>query len=157
MDLINFLLMQNAPGATIAIMLICMVISFANSFVNRLLISHFVGLEQYRIMQKEISEYRAQTTQALRSNDKKLLQKLKKKEGQILNMQKKMAKPQLVLFALSFSYLLIWWLILLPMYGASPVAYIPGIGQINVIWWYFICSMLFGILASRLAGVMPLE
>lgn len=158
MNLIDYLLMQQAPGATITIMLICIVISFANSLVNRLLIAHFVGWEQYKVMQKEISEYRTQTTQAIRTNDKKLLQKLKKREGEILSMQKKMAKPQLVLFALSFSYLFIWWFVLLPIYGASTaVAYIPGIGPINVIWWYFICSMLFGLMSSRLVGIMPLE
>mgnify|MGYP001119337251 CR=1 FL=1 len=144
------------PVATIVMMLICMTISFINSSINRLLISRFVGWERYRTMQKEISEHRAQTTQALRTKDKKLLEKLKKKEPQILNMQKKMAKPQLVLFGLSFSYILIWFVI--PVYiEASTVAYIPGIGGINVFWWYLICSMFFGTLASRLLGIMPIE
>jgi len=145
------------PMATIIVMLICLVISFANSSINRLLISRFVGWKQYGIMQKEISEHRAQTTQALRSKDKRLLEKLKKKEPQILNMQKKMAKPQLVLFGLSFSYILIWWFILTPIYGISTVAYIPGIGGINVFWWYLVCSMLFGTASSRLLGIMPIE
>jgi len=144
------------PMATIAVMFICLVISFVNSSINRLLISRFVGWEQYGLMQKEISEYRAQTTRALRSNDKKLLEKLKKKEPQILNMQKKMAKPQLVLFGLSFSYILIW--LFIPQYiRADPVAYVPGIGGIPVVWWYFICSFLFGTLSSRLLGIMPIE
>jgi uncharacterized membrane protein (DUF106 family) len=108
-------------------------------------------------MQKEISEYRSQTTQAMRSKDKKLLEKLKKKEPQILNMQKKMAKPQLVLFGLSFSYIVIWWLVLGPLYGTQIVAYIPIIGPQGVFWWYFICSFLFGTLSSRLLGIMPIE
>ncbi len=139
-------------------MLICIVISFANSSLNRLLISRFVGWEQYRAMQKELAEYRSQTTKALRAKDTKLLEKLKKKEPQILNMQKKMAKPQIVLFGLSFSYILIWWFLLIPIYGAQPfLAYIPGIGGIPVVWWYFICSFLFGTLSSRLIGIMPIE
>jgi uncharacterized membrane protein (DUF106 family) len=148
---------SNAPGATIAIMLICITISLLNSTINRLLISRFVGWKQYRTMQKETSEYRAQMTQAMRKNDKKLLEKLKKKEPQIFNMQKKMAKPQLVLFGLSLSYILVWWFILTPIYKGNIVAYIPGIGGISVIWWYFICSFLFGTLSSRLLGVMPIE
>jgi len=107
-------------------------------------------------MQKETSEYRAQTTQAMRKNDKKLLEKLKKKEPQILNMQKKMAKPQLILFVLSFSYILIWFII--PIYIQVDVAaYVPGIGGIPVVWWYFICSFLYGTLSSRLMGTMPIE
>ena len=157
MNFIEWFLTPNAPVATIVIMLICITISFLNSSINRLLVSRFVGWEQYRVMQKEISEHRSQTTQAMRKKDKKLLEKIKKKEPQILNMQKKMAKPQLVLFALSFSYILVWWLILIPIYGPNIVAYIPGIGPIPVIWWYFICSFLFGTLSSRLLGITPIE
>ena len=152
-------MIDQLPLATIIVMLISMAVSLVNSSLNRLLISRLVGWEQYRAMQKETSEYRAQTTQAMRKNDKKLLEKLKKKEPQILNMQKKMLKPQLVLFVLSFSYILIWFII--PLYIQVPppsfVAYIPGIGGIPVIWWYFICSFLFGTLSSRLMGIMPIE
>ena len=157
MNFIELLLKPDAPAATIVIMLICITISFLNSSINRLLVSRFVGWEQYRTMQKETSEYRAQMTQAMRKKDKKLLEKLKKKEPQILNMQKKMTKPQLVLFGLSFSYILVWWLILIPIYGPNIVAYIPGIGPIPVVWWYFICSFLFGTLSSRLLGITPIE
>jgi uncharacterized membrane protein (DUF106 family) len=156
MNFIEDLLNPNAPAATIVIMLICITISFLNSSINRLLVSRFVGWEQYRAMQKETSEHRAQMTQAMRKKDKKLLEKLKKKEPQILNMQKKMAKPQLVLFVLSFSYILIWFII--PLYiQVDYAAYIPGIGGIPVVWWYFICSFLFGTLSSRLLGIMPIE
>jgi len=144
------------PIATIIVMLISMAVSLTSSSLNRLLISRFVGWEQYRTMQKETSEHRAQMTQAMRKNDKKLLEKLKKKEPQILNMQKKMVKPQLVLFVLSFSYILIWFII--PLYiQVQYAAYIPGIGGIPVVWWYFICSFLFGTLSSRLLGIMPIE
>jgi len=157
MDFIEWLLTPKPPGATIVVMLICMAISFANSSINRLLITRFVGWKQYRTMQKELSEYRTQTTQAMRKKDAKLLEKLKKKEPQILNMQKKMAKPQVVLFGLSFSYILIWLFVLGPLYGTHIVAYIPIIGQAGVFWWYFICSFLFGTLSSRLLGIMPIE
>jgi uncharacterized membrane protein (DUF106 family) len=149
--------MLTTPGATITIMVICAIISFTNSSINRFLISRLIGWEQYRIMQKEIAEYQSLTRQALRTKDKKLHEKIKKKEPKILNMQKKMAKPQLIMFMIPFVYLLIWWLILLPLYGATHVAYIPGIGPIPVFWWYSISSALFGILSSRLLGMMPIE
>jgi uncharacterized membrane protein (DUF106 family) len=150
------MMITGLPIATIIVMLISMAVSLTSSSLNRLLISRFVGWEQYRAMQKETSEHRAQMTQAMRKNDKKLLEKLKKKEPQILNMQKKMAKPQLVLFVLSFSYILIWFII--PLYiQVDYAAYIPGIGGIPVVWWYFICSFLFGTLSSRLLGIMPIE
>jgi uncharacterized membrane protein (DUF106 family) len=157
MDLIEWLTMPTAPGATVAIMLICLAISFLNTALNRLLIHKFVGWSQYREMQKEIAEYRAQLFQAQRTQDKKLLEKLKKKETQIFNMQKKMAKPQLVLFAISFSYIFIWLFVLGPLYGPNIVAYIPGIGPQYLFIWYLICSLLFGTLVSRVLGIMPIE
>ena len=145
------------PDGTFVIMLICLTISFINTVINRLLISRFVGWEQYKEIQKELSEYRSQTTQAMRKNDKKLLEKLKKKEPQILNMQKKMLKPQLILLVLSMSYIFIWLFILTPLYKSSTVAYIPIIGKAPLFYWYFICSFLFGTLASRLLGITPIE
>lgn len=145
------------PQATFVVMLICMAISFTHSSINRLLISHFVGWESYRRMQKEIAEYRSQTTMAIRTGDKKLLEKLKKKEPQILSMQAKIAKPQMMLFGLSFIYILVWWFVLIPLYKEETLAYIPGIMPISVVWWYFICSFFFGTIFNRLLGIMPIE
>ncbi|MEM3696651.1 MAG: hypothetical protein QXQ94_04000 [Candidatus Bathyarchaeia archaeon] len=157
MDLIELLMKPEPPGATITIMLICFAISFLNSALNRLLIHRFVGWSQYKEMQKEIAEYRAQLFQAQRTQDRKLLEKLKKKETQIFNMQKKMAKPQWILMGITSSYILIWFFVLGPFYGAHIVAYIPGIGPQYIFIWYLICSFLFGWTASRVLGIMPIE
>ncbi len=153
------------PWSTLSIMAISVIISFVNSGLNRILISRFVGWDEYRVMQKEVSEYRSQQMAASRAGDKKQLEKLKKKESQILNMQKKMAKPQMMLFGLSFIYIIVWIFVMTPSFGASPVAYLPGfsqilgndLGQITVFYWYPICSLLFGTLASRMLGIMPME
>jgi uncharacterized membrane protein (DUF106 family) len=157
MDFFQWLSTPTAPVATIIVMFICMAISFINSCINRLLTTRLVGWEQYKTIQRELSEYRSLTTKAMRSKDTKVLEKLKKKEPQILNMQKKMAKPQLILLLLSFSYILIWLFVLGPVYRTNTVAYIPIIGPAQVYWWYFICSFLFGTLSSRLLGIMPIE
>jgi uncharacterized membrane protein (DUF106 family) len=145
------------PAATLLIMSIAIVISFVNMVINRLLVTRLVGWEQYRTMQREISEYRSQTMQAMRSKDQKLLEKLKKKESQINSMQMKISKPQLYLIPISFTYIVIWIFFLTPLYGSHSVAYVPGIGGIPVFYWYFLCSLLFGTLASRVIGVTPLE
>jgi uncharacterized membrane protein (DUF106 family) len=154
------------PWSTFTIMGISVVIAFLNSVLNRLLVTHFVGWEQYRSMQKETSEWRSQQMAAARANDKKQLEKLKKKESQIMAMQKKMAKPQMLLFGVSFIYIVVWIFFLTPTYGASPVAYLPGFGntlgfgphgEMGVFYWYPICSLLFGTLASRILGVLPME
>jgi uncharacterized membrane protein (DUF106 family) len=166
-----------APIATILIMGISIVIAFVNSGINRLLINYFVGWNQYRVMQKEMTEYRQETMKAMRANDKKQVEKLKKRESQIKSMQAKMAKPQLVQFGISFVYIIVWIFILTPTFGQNPVAYIPGIGTIAnarlvvngvpaldatpnalpVFFWYPICSFFFGLLSSRIVGIMPIE
>jgi uncharacterized membrane protein (DUF106 family) len=164
------------PVATLIIMAIAAGIAFLNSGINRVLINYFVGWEQYRVMQKEMAEYRQETMAAARANDKKQMEKLKKKQSQINNMQGKMLKPQLVQFAISFVYLFVWFLVLTPTFGSIPMAYIPGIGTIAnahvvtngvagpavagaipVFYWYPICSLFFGLLSSRLLGIMPIE
>ncbi len=164
------------PTATLIIMGISAGIAFLNSGINRVLINYFVGWEQYRVMQKEMAEYRSETMAAARANDKKQMEKLKKRQSQINNMQSKMLKPQMVQFGISFLYLFVWFLVLTPTFGATPMAYIPGIGTIAnsfhtvngiaqpavvdaipVFYWYPICSLFFGLLSSRLIGIMPIE
>ncbi len=163
------------PLATLIIMAIAAGIAFLNSGINRVLINYFVGWEQYRVMQKEMAEYRSETMAAVRANDKKQVEKLKKKDSQIKNMQAKMMKPQMVQFGISFVYLIVWFLVLTPVFGSTQMAFIPGIGNIAnahhivagvsvvsanaipVFYWYPICSLFFGLLSSRIIGIMPIE
>lgn len=153
------------PLATVVIMLTAVAVSFLNMGINRLLITRMCGWEEYKVMQKETSEYRSQMMKAMRANDQKLVEKLKKKESQINNMQKKMMKPQTILIPISFSYIIIWYVFLIPVFGAVPmgVAYVPGIAPgvlmstgLPVVFWYMICSVFFGTLASRIVGVTPI-
>jgi uncharacterized membrane protein (DUF106 family) len=145
------------PWSTVLIMLIAIAVSFINMSVNRLLINRMVGWEEYRTIQREVNEWRSQTMQATRTNDKKLLEKLKKKEAQMNRMQMKISKPTFILIPISFSYILIWWFFLTPVYGVNTVAYIPGIAPIPVLYWYMICSFLFGTLAGRIIGITPIQ
>jgi uncharacterized membrane protein (DUF106 family) len=170
-------LVTSLPVATLIIMAIAAGIAFLNSGINRVLINYFVGWEQYRVMQREMAEYRSETMAAMRANDKKKVEKLKRKDSQIKSMQGKMMKPQLVQFGISFMYLIVWFLVLIPVFGPLPMAYIPGIGTIAnshlivngvtnpeaitnaipVLYWYPICSLFFGLLSSRIIGIMPIE
>lgn len=162
--------------ATLAIMGIAAGIAFLNSGINRVLINYFIGWEQYRVMQKEMAEYRSETMAAMRAKDKKQVEKLKKKDSQIKNMQAKMLKPQMAQFGISFVYLIVWFLVLTPTFHNTPMAFIPGIGNIAnaftivngvaghaianaipVFYWYPICSLFFGLLSSRIIGIMPIE
>ena len=143
------------PWSTLAIMGVSLSLALINSTLNRLLISRFVGWKEYRTIQKEMSEWRSQQMAAARANDKKQMEKLKKKESQMMNMQKKMLKPQMLLFGFTLVYFLIWPVLM----GFFPgtVVYIPGFGGQQFYIWYLVCSLFFGTLASRIVGIMPLE
>jgi uncharacterized membrane protein (DUF106 family) len=151
------------PLATIVIMLVAVTISFLNMVLNRLLITRICGWEEYKVMRKETSEYQSQLMKAMRANDTKRVEKLKRKESQMRNMQNKMMKPQMILFPISMSYIVIWWFFLIPTFGGDAVAILPGIAPgalmatgLPVIYWYMICSFFFGTLASRVIGVTPI-
>jgi uncharacterized membrane protein (DUF106 family) len=151
------------PLATIVIMIVALTISFLNMVINRLLITRMCGWEEYKVMRKETSEYQSQLMKAMRSNDTKRVEKLKRKESQMRNMQNKMMKPQMILFPISMSYIVIWWFFLIPTFGGDAVAIVPGIAPgalmatgIPVIYWYMLCSFFFGTLAGRIIGVTPI-
>ena len=68
---------------------------------------------------------------AARANDKKQMEKLKKRQSQINAMQAKMMKPQMVQLAISFVYIFVWFFVLTPTYGTTSLVYIPGFGPIS--------------------------
>jgi len=144
-------------SAALIIVIIALGIAFLNTALNRFLINYFVGWEQYRVMQKEMNEYRKETMAAARANDKKQMERLKKRQSQINAMQAKMLKPQMVQLAVSFLYIFIWIFVLTPTYGVTSLVYLPGIGAISVIYWYPLCSFFLGLFASRILGIMPIE
>ncbi len=139
------------------ILIIAAGIAFLNTALNRVLINYFVGWEQYRVMQKEMNEYRQETMAAARANDKKQMEKLKKRQSQINNMQTKMMKPQMVQLGISFLYIFIWILVLTPTYGNTSMVFLPGFGPLPVVYWYPIASFFIGLLAARILGINPIE
>jgi len=150
------------PLATIVVMLVAFAISFLSMGINRLLITRMCGWEEYKVMKKETSEYQSQLMKAMRANDTKRIEKLKRKESQMRNMQNKMMKPTLLQFPISMSYIVIWWFFLIPTFGGNAVAMFPGIAPgalmstgLPVIYWYMLCSFFSGTLASRIMGVTP--
>jgi uncharacterized membrane protein (DUF106 family) len=143
------------PFSTLSILAVAVTISFANMGLNRLLITRMIGWQEYRSMQKEMSEYNSERMSALRAKDTKTLERLKKKESQITSMQTKMFKPQLILIPITFIYFIIWPV--LTGYFPYVVAYVPGLGAQPFFIWYLICSFFFGTIASRVVGVTPIQ
>ncbi len=139
------------------IFLIAAIIAFVNTGINRALINHFIGWEQYRVMQKEMAEHRTETMAAARSGDQKRMEKLKKKQSQITAMQQKMMKPQMLQIGISFLYIIVWWVVLIPVFGNTSLAYLPGFGPLPVVYLYPVLSFFLAMLSQRVIGVNPIE
>jgi len=150
--------LQPIPAATFFILLLSMTLTFLTSLANRLL----TNPEKTKAWRKEIAEWNAEFRKARKTGDKKLMEKVMKKQKRILQLQSKMMWQSMKLFFLFAIPFFLLWQILLGFYGKTPVAYFPGVGdEINlgfavfpsIIWWYFLCSSLFGIIFSRLLGL----
>jgi uncharacterized membrane protein (DUF106 family) len=152
MSLLDWLLTPQAPGATIAILLIAVGLTFLTSIANRLL----TNKEQRKAWQREISAWNADFKRARKTGDKKLLAKVQRQQPRIMKIQSKMAWQSLrvsLIFMIPFFLL---WQFLISFYGTNVVAYFPWFGgtlKMNVALWYLLCSITSGILFSRLFGL----
>ncbi|MDR2203586.1 MAG: EMC3/TMCO1 family protein [Nitrososphaerota archaeon] len=144
----------SAPVVTVVIMAIALVMSIVIQSTNRVVINHFIGLDNYRSMQRELSEFRKESMNAARSQDPKQLERIKKKQSQINAMQAKMMKPQMIQMALSFCYLPLWYFVLTPVFGGVTVAYLPGF-ELPLFVWYMVSSLFFGTLVMKAFGTTP--
>ena len=161
------------PYVTIIILFVSIAMSFASSFIN----SRFMTKEhrqKVRELQRKISaltkEKKENMKQAKSTGDKKLLRKAQKQEKQILQLQSQalsLSSKQFRVFPITMAAFFIVWLLLTgsilgmkffdsPFIGPDPVAYLPwlnGVLPLNLFSWYFICSILFSTLFSRILGL----
>ena len=158
---LDWLFAQSAPGATVAILLIAMSLTFLTSLVNRLLTNR----EQLNAWRREVSAWNAEFKKARKSGDKKLLAKVQKQQPRIMKLQSKMMWQSFKVSLIFMIPFFLLWQLLIGRYGGFSVAYLPGLGEkaiINLpilgsvpslIWWYMLCSFLFGLIFSRLFGL----
>ena len=155
--MLEWLLSDQAPAVTMVIFLTAMIISLINSGIYRLLINKMIGLREYRKLQKELRRLQNEFRQILRTKDQKAIEKFEKKRKRMLQIQARIMKPQMYLYLVSFSYILVWWLFLGNLATAKVIDWIPGIAQLSGYWgvagWYFLCSALFGTLFYRIFGI----
>lgn len=158
---LDWLFAQSAPGATVAILLIAMGLTFLTSLVNRLLTNR----EQLNAWRREVSAWNAEFKKARKSGDKKLLAKVQKQQPRIMKLQSKMMWQSFKVSLIFMIPFFLLWQLLIGRYGGFSVAYLPGLGEEakiilpilgsvpSLIWWYMLCSFLFGIIFSRLFGL----
>lgn len=137
------------PNSTLFILLLSMSLSFLTGLANRLLTNR----EQLNAWRKEVAQWTADSKKAMKSGDKKLLAKVKKKESHILKLQSKMMWQSMKVSLIFMVPFLLIWQLLIGFYGDTTIAYIPGIGGLPLIWWYLLCSLSSGTLITKALGV----
>jgi len=161
------------PGSTIFVLFVSSLMAFASSLINRLFTSR-EQREQIKVLKSQIDNLMKQKNEDLKkaksTGDKKLLKKVRKQERQILQLQSKMFSMsfrQMRVYPITLIVFLVVWLFLTgrvfslklfesPFAGGGPIAFLPwisGVMELNLFWWYLLCSFLFGTFFSRLFGL----
>ncbi|MDP7657750.1 MAG: EMC3/TMCO1 family protein [Nitrososphaerales archaeon] len=152
------------PIATLIIAGLAMFVNLASSLVRK----RFTDIEKTKRIQKEVREFNTDLRKAMMSKDKEKETKLKKKQKKMNEMQMKMMTQNLktsMYFMLPFFG--VWW-ILIGAFGYetimaySPIAVPlltppPSLGisysvELNFFWWYFLSSISFNGIISKITG-----
>lgn len=144
---------KEIPYSTIFMLAIALGISLLTTLVNRLLSNP----EKAKIWRKEVADWNKELRDAQRAKDKKTVDKLMRKQKYIMGLQSKMMWQSMKVSLLFIVPLFLMWSFLGGLYGGSALAYLPGIGSVlplpifsnSLIWWYLLCSMLFGTVFSH--------
>jgi len=144
---------QDIPYSTLFMLAIALGISLLTTLVNRLLSNP----EKAKIWRKEVADWNKELRDAQRAKDKKTVDKLMRKQKYIMSLQSKMMWQSMKVSLLFIVPLFLMWSFLGGLYGGSELAYLPGIGSVlplpifsnSLIWWYLLCSMLFGTVFSH--------
>lgn len=162
---------KGIPYSTLFMFGLAAGISLLTTYVNR----RFTNPEKSRAWRKEISDWNKDLRAAQKSKDKKTLDKVMKKQQYIMQLQTKMMWQSMKVSLVFIVPLFIMWSVLGGFYTtvnpitklSSPiaVAYFPGVGAIlplpifntSLIWWYLLCSLLFGTAFQHVFGLIEVS
>jgi len=154
------------PDSTFTLTLVA--VTFA--LISNLLILRFVDLKAERRMKAEIDAWTKDLRAAQKAGDKKTEEKLKKKEQTIAQMRLKMSGGRMKVTLITFVPFIAFYYLLLKLLGAVPGAYSPFYVpylmttvkiaghsgyEVTTFGWYFISSLSFSGLLTRLLKTQP--
>jgi uncharacterized membrane protein (DUF106 family) len=147
---------HSIPVSTLLTLTIAGVLALITTTANRFL----VDVKRAATVMKEVNEWRKEFDKARKSNNKKLLAQLTKKQQAMMKLQSEVAFDRM---KVSFIFLApFWavWLVLSGSFGQTVVAYspiqIPFAGvNLSFFYWYLICSFTISLPLSRMFGINP--
>lgn len=157
--------LNTLPYSTLFVFLLAGLIALLTSSINRKL----TDPKKSKAQRKEISEWSKELRKAQKSKDQKTVEKLMKKQKNILSLQSKMMWQSTKVMLLTFVPLILMWQFLGGFYTSPDgqpitVAYFPGVGPIiplpilgnmvSLYWLYLLSSFLLSTTFSRLFGLV---
>lgn len=148
------------PVATVFILLLSLGLTLVSVAVNRLL----TDVKRRNEYQQEIQEYMRDLREAQKSGDKRLHERLKRREDRVRMLQRQTLKETYKSFVLMVPYILVFYLFngvfLNPVTGLQRIVAfaplpIPFLGShLSFGSWYFLCSLGLSTPIMRAAGVI---
>ena len=149
------------PESTIIVSMTAIGLAIVSNMATRLL----VDLKTERRMRKEVAEFDKELKDAMVKKDKPREDKLKKKKPQVDQMRLKASTGRLKVTLITWvPFVLLYYFMATQVggYGAVvvnsplPIPFlVTSSGQMALLWWYFISSLSFGTVISKLLGTQP--
>jgi len=155
------------PQSTFLILGVALVLSLVSTTANRFL----VDVQRMKSISEEVKAWRSEMDKAKKSNDKKLLAKVTKKQEAMMKLQSKTMWDRMKVSFIFIVPFYVIFIILSRFYGNIHVALSPftipmlltgptdanwpGAIELAYVSWYIICSFSISLPLSRLFGVNP--
>lgn len=145
------------PDSTILVM----ATALSTSLVTQLATHFIVDLNAERRMKAELNRHRQEKLAATKANDKEKLEKLKKKDLQMQQMNMKVSSARFKVTIITFVPILVVYYLMAGYLGGFgvvvalspvpiPLLVDPATEHVVLFWWYFLASFLFANILSRL-------
>ncbi len=147
---------HSIPASTLLTLTIAGVLSLITTAANRFL----VDVKHAAAVTKEVNAWRKEFDRARKSNDKKLLAQLTKKQQAMMKLQSKVAFDRMKVSFIFLAPFWLVWIVLSGSFGQIVVAHLPiqlpfAGADLAFFYWYLICSFTVSLPLSRVFGVNP--
>ncbi len=152
--LLDLSMYQEPPYATIAILVITLVLALVTSFIG----VRSMDLGQYRKLMIESARARREMMEATRSGNQRKIDKAQKRQADLMQQQSKMSMDRMKSSMLFTIPMILIWPSLGRFFGNTVVAffpfdfpYIPR--EFTFIQWYLLCSFSLNVVLNRIFGL----
>ena len=145
--------LKQPPMSTISILALSAVINLIMSLVNR----RTMNLDEYRRMMEESHHAQRELMAAMRSGNQRRISRAQRKQQEVSQAQLKMSGDRMKTTLFFMVPLLLLWPVLGNFFGRGIIAYMPFDAplfgtKLNLVNWYFLCSISTNILFQRVLG-----